>query len=480
LKFDNEFLKDRNATIEAELERLNTSKNPIDKGKRIEAIEQPVITLVRNGSEPSGTVEKSVNDMTEIEWLQNISKGCTDHGLVFPQRILWAYHTALKTAEMSPITVLAGVSGTGKSELPKLYAYFGGLNFMPVSVQPNWDSQESMLGYFNSIDNRFDAQPLLRFLAQGAKKTEKDSEFITGLRKYVNLVLLDEMNLAHVEYYFAEFLSKLEDRRSKGRNEEPQLEVKLGSGIEPHMLNMVRNVLWTGTMNQDETTKSLSDKVLDRGIVINFPRPIELKSRVELKTLAPNNDAASKLLYVTWMGTEERKGFVKRKNYFETESNDKGKKLMDDAKKLVEEINRCLSIAGRAVGHRVWQSVEYYILNYPSVVAAHESGTKLDSAFTVALEDQIVQKIMPKLRGIEIRGRQKTECLDRTRVILEDHSLNLTEDFNFACEAGYGQFMWNSAYYIDKSGIGSTTSAGEPRNEEGNDDSGNELTDDGQ
>ncbi|MCI5778660.1 MAG: hypothetical protein MR051_02415, partial [Lentisphaeria bacterium] len=65
--------------------------------------------------------------------------------------------------------VLAGVSGTGKSELPRLYSHFGGLFFEPLSVQPNWDSQESMLGFFNSIDNKFDAQPVLRFLAQSQK-----------------------------------------------------------------------------------------------------------------------------------------------------------------------------------------------------------------------------------------------------------------------------------------------------------------------
>lgn len=67
-------------------------------------------------------------------------------GLHFSNRILCAFHTALKIVEWSPLTVLAGVSGTGKSELPKLYSRFGGINFINVPVQPNWDSQESMLG----------------------------------------------------------------------------------------------------------------------------------------------------------------------------------------------------------------------------------------------------------------------------------------------------------------------------------------------
>src|SRR5205085_12085399 len=138
--------------------------------------------------------------------------------------------------------------------------------YLPLAVQPNWDSQESMLGFFNSIDNKFDTQPILRFLAQSQKKNEGD---YPGHEDVMNLVLLDEMNLAHIELYFAEFLSKLELRRGKKGSDVPSLLVKIGAGMEPYQLPLGRNVLWAGTMNQDETTKSLSDKVLDRSIIIH-------------------------------------------------------------------------------------------------------------------------------------------------------------------------------------------------------------------
>ena len=65
----------------------------------------------------------------EIQWLNKINASCIDYGFKFPRRILHAFHTALKTSEWSPLTVLAGVSGTGKSELPRLYSHFGGVNF---------------------------------------------------------------------------------------------------------------------------------------------------------------------------------------------------------------------------------------------------------------------------------------------------------------------------------------------------------------
>lgn len=210
----------------------------------------------------------------EVAWLENVWNKCENYGIKFNKRILYAFHTALKINEWSTITVLAGVSGTGKSELPRLYAEFGGLNFCSVAVQPNWDSQESMLGFFNSIDNQFEPEELLKFLVQCTTDPRYSD--------YMSIVLLDEMNLAHVEHYFAEFLSKLESRRGLSKSYLPEIKVKLGARVEPYELKLSRTLLWTGTMNQDETTKSLSDKVLDRGIVINFPRPRKLESRTKM------------------------------------------------------------------------------------------------------------------------------------------------------------------------------------------------------
>ena len=232
----------------------------------------------------------------EVAWLDEISRRCAGHGLRFPERILRSFHTALKTAEWSPLTVLAGVSGTGKSELPRLYSHFGGIVFDHISVQPNWDSQEAMLGFFNSIDNRFDAQPLLRFLAQTQKKRTDD---YLGLRDNVALVLLDEMNLAHPELYFAEFLSTLELRRGYKGKKGPSLAVKIGAGLPEYQLPLGRNVLWAGTMNQDETTKSLSDKVVDRSIIIHFPRPTTLERRKRQETLNESNRGVP-LHRLTW------------------------------------------------------------------------------------------------------------------------------------------------------------------------------------
>ena len=420
--------------IQADYDRMMAIYAPA-KGAdvRYAEIEMPYV-----GKDRVDRVPVATGGIDEIDWLTNIKRGCDEYGIKFNERILKAFHTAIKTAEWSPLTILAGVSGTGKSELPRLYSHFGGIVFEPVAVQPNWDSQESMLGFFNSIDNRFDAQPLLRFLAQSQKEWTVD---YPGLSEAVCMVLLDEMNLAHPELYFAQFLSKLELRRGKARFDVPALEIKTGAGIPPYKLPLGRNVLWTGTMNQDETTKSLSDKVLDRSVVINFPRPIKLSRRPKLMPLNSGNRRSllNKNDWFSWM---------EKKISFERD-------LIFPYKAFVEDINKALGVAGRAVGHRVWQSIEYYIANYPDVRAAAKNGDASDLARSmhIAFEDQLVQKIMPKLRGIDTRGKSKSDCLDVIQGLLlrgvNGIRFNLDDDFTAACELGYGQFMWQSANYLN-------------------------------
>lgn len=435
-------LKGQLNTIKNELERLSYPEGrESTREQRIQEIEKgelPDVYVINNDNK---------EEINEIEWLNNIYKNCNEYGIKFNKRILYAFHTSLKISDWSILTVLAGVSGTGKSELPKLYAKFGGLNFINVAVQPNWDSQESMLGYFNSIDNRFDAQPLLRFLAQVTKKDQQKNENEILPSECMSLILLDEMNLAHVEHYFSDFLSKLEERRSLGKKEPPKIEIKLGSGLKPYKLKMYRNLLWTGTMNQDETTKSLSDKVLDRGVIINFPRPKKLESRKKMELL--NKFVKGK--NIAMLTEEDWKNWLKRENTLSKEQ----MKEIEKYRKIVEDINEALEGAGRALGHRVWQAIEFYILNYPLVLkeTARNNGEmteKLVKNMRIAFEDQIVQKIMPKLRGIEVRGSDK-KVLDKIKNILEENDFNnLIDDFDFAMEHGYGQFIWNSAKYITK------------------------------
>lgn len=454
LKATCESLENQLESKNQELIRLSSPEGRVaDRDARIAAIMTGALDDKKDLIGAGDGNDSRFNKKDEIKWLEDVWVKCEKYGIKFNKRILYAFHTALKINEWSTITVLAGVSGTGKSELPRLYSEFGGLNFCSVAVQPNWDSQESMLGFFNSIDNQFEPEELLKFLVQ----CTTDSRY----SDYMSVVLLDEMNLAHVEHYFAEFLSKLELRRGLSKKQLPEIEVKLGAGVKPYGLKLSRTLLWTGTMNQDETTKSLSDKVLDRGIVINFPRPRQLESRSEMKLITKFiGDDRPKLHKDTWESWTSH----------EIEFSDEQMKEIEKYRLIVQDINDALEEVGRALGHRVWQSIEYYIANYPTVREAmnyqpiqNEKGDivwvptnseltgELRKAMKIAFEDQIVQKIMPKLRGIETRDKRGKSSLDKIEDLLVTHDFgSLQEDFQIAREQGYGQFIWSSAKYLDK------------------------------
>ena len=73
----------------------------------------------------------------------------------------------------------------------------------------------------------------------------------------------------------------------------------------------------------------------------------------------------------------------------------------------------------------------------------------LASLIPLAFEDQVVLKVMPKLRGIDTAGIARTDCLDRIRAVLNDLQLGLDADFALACRVGSGAFVWSSAHYLD-------------------------------
>lgn len=456
--------KIRKEALFAETKAKVTSIQEEDEDEDIDYDEEsssPDTTIAGKGESEENNTTASIANVSveqEMEWFNKVSDKIKEYGLEFNPRILKAFHTALKTAEWSPLAVLAGVSGTGKSELPQLYAKFGGINCLNVPVQPNWDSQEAMLGYYNTVSSKFEAQPLLQYLVQtqtaNCEKTEKHEEYKCSLKEQMNIVLLDEMNLAHIEQYFAEFLSKLEERRGKKEEDSqfPALAVKLG-GTDAYPLPMGRNVLWVGTMNQDETTKSLSDKVLDRGIVINFPRPDEFKRRLNL-----NRDVKAEEKYLSVETWNSWKLILNDQQVIETE------KIIAPYKELVEKINKSISNIGRAIGHRVWQSIENYIWNYPDVrkeflcrpadLSDEDFKKEISKKMDPAFEDQLVQKIMPKLRGIETRGESK-KCLDEIRTSIETfknsgHALNIAKDFDNAIKFGDGQFLWVTSEYLNE------------------------------
>jgi len=155
-----------------------------------------------------------IKETDEIQSLDRVEKHLAPLNLRFNPRVIKRFHTCLKTSRISPLTVLAGISGTGKSLLPQRYAEAMGIHFLKLAVQPRWDSPQDLLGFYNYLEKRYKATDLARALVRMDEHTDltdlMNAESSTSDR--VLLVLLDEMNLARVEYYFSEFLSRLEGR----------------------------------------------------------------------------------------------------------------------------------------------------------------------------------------------------------------------------------------------------------------------------
>lgn len=125
-------------------------------------------------------------------------------------------------------------------------------------------------------------------------------------------------------------------------------------------------------------------------------------------------------------------------------------KRIDELKRKMEEINEYLKVSGKAIGHRVWQSIENYIRNYPLVLSSikNQDDEEIEKAIQSAFEDALVQKLMPKLRGLDINGEIREECLNKIREKISTYANGIVSDFDNALKNPYGVFVWNSSEYL--------------------------------
>lgn len=364
--------------------------------------------------------------LSELNWLKNIKEKMEQAEIKISNKLLYAFHTSIKIHDWSPLVVLAGVSGTGKSELPRQYAHHGGMNFISVPVKPDWDSMQSLFGYYNSIENKFEPTELSRaiYYMQSAE-----------MKNTMLLVLLDEMNLAYVELYFSDLLSKFETNR--GTNDTITYEISLGANEPPEKMQIGKNILWVGTMNEDETTKALSDKVVDRSTLITFPRPKTLVSRRSDIKIPDTEKRLTHGVWEKWCAnilTEEQ---LKNKGF-----------EIDKYRKIIEDINDQMSKVNRNLGHRVWQSIERYVFSHPMTVSNIDNGSQFKRQFDSAFAEAVAFKVMPKLRGIEVSGESK-KVLESINTIILQEIPSLADDFKQAMSLSSRIFQWSSAKFMD-------------------------------
>lgn len=197
--------------------------------------------------------------------IEVIAERVRGRGFTVGDLTLRAYHVALQTR---PLVILPGISGTGKTRLTRLYADAvydvppGRDNpyYLAVAVQPDWHNARDLLGYYNALTGTYHPTPFLRFMLQAAADPQQP-----------HFVCLDELNLARPEYYLAPILSAMETAEGLIDLGAPLPEVPLvGGGVVRSPLRLPLNLRLTGTVNVDESTFALSDKLLDRANVIEL------------------------------------------------------------------------------------------------------------------------------------------------------------------------------------------------------------------
>jgi len=285
-----------------------------------------------------------------------------------------------------PFAILTGLSGSGKTQLAMRLGDWLGLDadgrprYLVVPVRPDWTGPEALLGYEDALRSA-EAKTPVWFVPDAL-------QFI--LRAVADptvpyLLILDEMNLAHVERYFADFLSGTESRQPVlpdlvRRDDEASWEVR---SVPGERLPLPRNLLVIGTVNVDETTYMFSPKVLDRAWTYEF--------RVDADSLDPDQGRpdpappAPDEIIQQFCGLVEDDEWHRRHPY----------RQRDDLVAGLRDVHRLLAQVGFEFGHRTM----YESLRFAAIYAAlADPGAPAPSVDEV-LDHILMQKILPRLHG---------------------------------------------------------------------------------
>ena len=233
----------------SEQPQANLPAAPAARFTRLAAVDEKYIYYTPPVYERGMTLRDICEDMRNF--------ACTNNGLYYDERTI---RLMLSGFACTKLVILQGISGTGKTSLPYMMGKYFQNDATIASVQPSWRDRNELFGYFNEFTKKFNETDVLRRIYEA------------GYNDEINLVILDEMNISRVEYYFAEMLSVLE----MPNPDEWRIELVPSSWesdpahLRDGFLQIPQNVWYIGTINNDDSTFSVSDKVYDRAFVINL------------------------------------------------------------------------------------------------------------------------------------------------------------------------------------------------------------------
>lgn len=316
-----------------------------------------------------------LDTMTVSERLSYIKTYIRNKGFHFPHELIENLYLSLKT---KPFVILAGVSGTGKTKLVKLFAEaLGALShnqqFTLIPVRPDWSDPSDLIGY-KDLSGAFRPGRLAEVLVEASQESNRHKPYF---------ICLDEMNLARVEHYFSDLLSIIETQEWQGDGIVTMPLINkdtLATDDQPIYgnLSLPDNVYLIGTVNMDETTHPFSKKVLDRANTIEF-NYINLEQFPDQAGLSGETKTA-----------QASNAFLRSEYLQLIDAYGDYQALVKQVTAKLVKVNSILEQIHSHVGFRIRDAVCFYLIYNERFSLMSE-----DDAFDL----QLLQKILPRVQG---------------------------------------------------------------------------------
>lgn len=342
--------------------------------------------------------------------LKTFQNSCKDAGLVYSDKLITRFVSSLLT---KPFVILTGLSGSGKTKLAQAYVQWicqEESQYRIIPVGADWTNREPLLGYPNALKPEEYVKPdsgVIDLILQANSNPELP-----------HFLILDEMNLSHVERYFADFLSVMES------NEEIPLyaEGTVENGV-PSKLKVPSNLFIIGTVNIDETTNMFSPKVLDRANTIEFRINNSEMEGFLGKSKELNMNVLLKDDKKTGKGATMAKSFINLSNNKSFTTKD-----LDEIKETLLNFFGELQKTGAEFGYRSASEILRLINQLDTLNSHLTTSEKLDIA--------IMQKLLPKLHGSRRKLSPILEtlggfCVTESKIVSDKFR---KEDYNFSEE----------------------------------------------
>lgn len=353
--------------------------------------------------------EITVDLSNKSELIDNIYAYMRSRGYKYDKKLVQDFYLSLRS---KPFVILAGTSGTGKSKFVELFAGAIGCNsinddsngrLLIEAVRPDWSDSSDLLGY-NNLQGKYQKTRIAQFIVNAMNNP-----------KMPYILCLDEMNLARVEYYFSDFLSKMETRHKDNGliKTENLARVAIGENGEALDLYIPENFYIVGTVNMDETTFQFSKKVLDRANTIEFAI-----DTTENGTIKPDFSASE------LVDPKILPNLFLKPDYLNLEKDCRSTDYdyVDTICEDLDTINRILGKANLEFAYRIRDDIVFYMLYANEFnLFTDQNGNKTNDAMDFC----IMQKILPRIQG---SGSDIQKVLEELEKFFHDNSYKRSEN----------------------------------------------------